>query len=193
MEYTRLGRTGLEVSRICLGAMGFGDPDRWIHPWVLEEDESRPVIKHALDAGITFFDTANVYSLGRSEEILGKALVDYARRDEIVLATKVHGRMHDGPNGAGLSAKAIHAQIDASLRRLGTDYIDLYIIHRWDYDTPIEETMRALDDAVRAGKVRYLGASAMFAWQFLTAQNVAEANGWTKFISMQNHLNLIYR
>ena len=193
MEYVKLGRTGLEVSRLCLGAMGFGDPDRWIHPWVLEEDDSRPVIKHALDAGINFFDTANVYSIGRSEEILGKALVDHARREEIVLATKVHGTMHEGPNGAGLSRKAILTEIDNSLERLGTDYIDLYIIHRWDYSTPIEETMRALDDVVRAGKVRYIGASAMFAWQFLQAQHVAEVNGWTKFVSMQNHYNLLYR
>lgn len=193
MEYVKLGRTGLEVSRLCLGAMGFGDPTRWIHPWVLEEDDSRPVIEHALDAGINFFDTANVYSIGRSEEILGKALVDYARREEIVLATKVHGTMHEGPNGAGLSRKAILSEVDNSLERLGTDYIDLYIIHRWDYSTPIEETMRALDDVVRAGKVRYIGASAMFAWQFLQAQHVAETNGWTKFISMQNHYNLLYR
>ena len=138
MEYVKLGRTGLDVSRLCLGAMGFGDPTRWIHPWVLEESDSRPVIKHALDAGINFFDTANVYSIGRSEEILGRALVDYARREEIVLATKVHGRMHEGPNGAGLSRKAILAEVEASLERLGTDYIDLYIIHRWDYSVPIE-------------------------------------------------------
>ena len=193
MEYVKLGRTVLDVSRLCLGAMGFGDPTRWIHPWVLEESDSRPVIKHALDAGINFFDTANVYSIGRSEEILGRALVDYARREEIVLATKVHGRMHEGPNGAGLSRKAILAEVEASLERLGTDYIDLYIVHRWDYSVPIEETMRALDDVVRSGKVRYLGASAMFAWQFLQAQHVAEVNGWTKFISMQNHYNLLYR
>jgi 1-deoxyxylulose-5-phosphate synthase len=193
MEYVKLGSTGLDVSRLCLGAMGFGDPERWIHGWVLDEDASRPVIKHALDAGITFFDTANVYSLGRSEEILGKALVDYARREEIVLATKVHGRMHEGPNGGGLSRKAILAEVENSLRRLGTDYIDLYLIHRWDYSVPIEETMRALDDVVRSGKVRYLGASAMFSWQFLQAQHVAEVNGWTKFVSMQNHYNLLYR
>ncbi|MGP9745431.1 aldo/keto reductase [Brachybacterium sp. AOP29-B2-41] len=193
MEYVKLGSTGLDVSRLCLGAMGFGDPERWIHQWVLEEDAARPVIRHALDVGINFFDTANVYSIGRSEEILGKALVDFAKRDEIVLATKVHGRMHDGPNGAGLSRKAILAEVEASLRRLGTDYIDLYIIHRWDYTVPIEETMRALDDVVRSGKVRYIGASAMFSWQFLQAQHVAEVNGWTKFISMQNHYNLLYR
>ncbi|WP_422116283.1 aldo/keto reductase [Brachybacterium sp. UNK5269] len=193
MEYAKLGSTGLDVSRLCLGAMGFGDRERWIHQWVLDEDASRPVIKHALDAGITFFDTANVYSIGRSEEILGKALVDYAPRDEIVLATKVHGRMHEGPNGAGLSRKAILSEVEHSLCRLGTDYIDLYIIHRWDYEVPIEETMRALDDVVRSGKVRYIGASAMFAWQFLRAQHVAEVNGWTKFVSMQNHYNLLYR
>lgn len=193
MEYVKLGSTGLDVSRLCLGAMGFGDPERWIHPWVLEEEAARPVIKHALDAGINFFDTANVYSIGRSEEILGKALVDFAIRDEIVLATKVNGRMHEGPNGQGLSRKAILSEVDKSLERLGTDYIDLYIIHRWDYTVPIEETMRALDDVVRSGKVRHIGASAMFAWQFLQAQHVAEVNGWTKFISMQNHYNLLYR
>ncbi|MGP5304391.1 aldo/keto reductase [Brachybacterium alimentarium] len=193
MDYVKLGSTGLDVSRLCLGTMGFGDPERWIHSWVLEEDAARPVIKHALDAGINFFDTANVYSIGRSEEIVGKALVDYAKRDEIVLATKVHGRMHEGPNGAGLSRKAILAEVDKSLERLGTDYIDLYIIHRWDYTVPIEETMRALNDVVRSGKVRYIGASAMFAWQFLQAQHVAEVNGWTTFISMQNHYNLLYR
>ena len=193
MDYVKLGNTGLDVSRLCLGTMGFGDPERWIHPWVLGEDAARPVIQHALDAGINFFDTANVYSIGRSEEILGKALVDYANRDEIVLATKVNGRMHEGPNGSGLSRKAILSEVDKSLERLGTDYIDLYIIHRWDYTVPIEETMRALDDVVRSGKVRHIGASAMFAWQFLQAQHVAEVNGWTTFISMQNHYNLLYR
>lgn len=193
MEYVNLGRSGLEVSRLCLGTMGFGDPEAWIHPWVLEEDAARPVITHALDAGVTFFDTANVYSLGRSEEIVGKALVDYVRREDYVLATKVHGRMRPGPNGGGLSRKAILHEADESLRRLGTDYIDLYIIHRWDYGVPIEETMQALDDLVRAGKVRYLGASAMLAYQFLQAQHVAEVNGWTRFISMQNHYNLLYR
>ncbi|MGO3313441.1 MAG: aldo/keto reductase, partial [Brachybacterium tyrofermentans] len=193
MDYVKLGNTGLDVSRLCLGTMGFGDPERWIHPWVLGEDAARPVIQHALDAGINFFDTANVYSIGRSEEILGKALVDFANRDEIVLATKVNGRMHEGPNGQGLSRKAILSEVDKSLERLGTDYIDLYIIHRWDYTVPIEETMRALDDVVRSGKVRHIGASAMFAWQFLQAQHVAEVNGWTKFISMQNHYNLLYR
>ena len=192
MEYVKLGRTGLDVSRLCVGGMGFGDP-AWMHKWVLEEDAARPVIRKAVESGINFFDTANVYSLGRSEEILGKALHDFVKRDEIVLATKVHGRMHDGPNGQGLSRKAIMAELDDSLRRLGTDYVDLYIIHRWDYATPIEETMSALNDVVRAGKVRYLGASAMFAWQLLTALNVADANGWSRFVSMQNHYNLIYR
>lgn len=192
MEYVKLGRTGLDVSRLCVGGMGFGDP-AWMHKWVLEEDAARPVIRKAVESGINFFDTANVYSLGRSEEILGKALHDFAKRDEIVLATKVHGRMHDGPNGQGLSRKAIMAELDNSLRRLGTDYVDLYIIHRWDYATPIEETMSALNDVVRAGKVRYLGASAMFAWQLLTALNVADAHGWSRFVSMQNHYNLIYR
>lgn len=193
MEYTKLGTTGLDVSRICLGTMGFGDPSRWIHQWVLDEERSRPVIRKALDHGITFFDTANVYSIGRSEEILGKALKDMANRDEIVIATKVHGRMHEGPNGAGLSRKAIMSEIDKSLQRLQTDYVDLYIIHRWDYDTPIEETMEALNDIVRSGKARYIGASAMFAWQFQKAMHVAETHGWTRFVSMQNHLNLLYR
>jgi 1-deoxyxylulose-5-phosphate synthase len=193
MEYTQLGHTGMEVSRICLGCMGFGDAERWIHTWVLDEDNSRPIARKALDLGINFFDTANVYSLGRSEEILGRALQDFARRDEVVIATKVHGRMHDGPNGAGLSRKAILSEIDHSLRRLGTDYVDLYQIHRWDYQTPIEETMEALHDVVKAGKARYLGASAMFAWQFQKALHVAERRGWTRFVSMQDHLNLIYR
>ena len=192
MEYVKLGRTGLDVSRLCVGGMGFGDP-AWMHKWVLDEDAARPVIRKAVESGVNFFDTANVYSLGRSEEILGKALHDFVKRDEIVLATKVHGRMHDGPNGQGLSRKAIMAELDNSLRRLGTDYVDLYIIHRWDYATPIEETMSALNDVVRAGKVRYLGASAMFAWQLLTALNVADAHGWSRFVSMQNHYNLIYR
>jgi aryl-alcohol dehydrogenase-like predicted oxidoreductase len=193
MIYTKLGNSGLEVSRICLGCMGFGDADRWVHQWVLDEDCARPVIKHALDLGITFFDTANVYSIGRSEEILGRTLKDFANRDEVVIATKVHGRMHAGPNGAGLSRKAILSEIDHSLRRLGTDYVDLYIIHRWDDETPIEETMEALHDVVRAGKARYLGASAMWTWQFQRALHVAEQHNWTRFISMQDHLNLLYR
>jgi aryl-alcohol dehydrogenase-like predicted oxidoreductase len=193
MEYVKLGNTGMDVSRVCLGCMSFGDSNKWIHQWVLDEEHSRPIIKKALELGINFFDTANVYSGGTSEEILGKALKDYANRDEIVIATKVHGKMHDGPNGAGLSRKAIMSEIDKSLKRLGTDYVDLYIIHRWDYNTPIEETMEALHDLVKAGKTRYIGASAMYAWQFQKALHVAEKNGWTRFVSMQNHLNLLYR
>ncbi|MGP3778794.1 aldo/keto reductase [Halanaerobium saccharolyticum] len=193
MEYVKLGNTGLDVSQICLGCMSFGDAENWLHDWVLNEEESRPIIKKALDLGINFFDTANVYSLGRSEEILGKALNDYAKREEIVIATKVYGEMRDEPNGSGLSRKAIMTEIDKSLERLGTDYIDLYIIHRWDYGTPIEETMEALHDLKKAGKVRYIGASAMYTWQFQKAQYVAEKNGWTKFVSMQNHLNLLNR
>ncbi|MEC0372276.1 aldo/keto reductase [Paenibacillus chibensis] len=187
MEYVKLGNTGLDVSRLCLGCMGFGVAERWVHPWVQNEESSRPIIKKALELGINFFDTANVYSDGTSEEIVGRALKDYANRDEIVLATKVHFRMHDGPNGAGLSRKAIMSEIDKSLKRLGTDYVDLYQIHRWDYRTPIEETMEALHDVVKAGKARYIGASAMYAWQFLKALHVAENNGWTRFVSMQNH------
>ncbi|WP_314003701.1 aldo/keto reductase [uncultured Paenibacillus sp.] len=193
MDYVKLGNTGLDVSRLCIGCMSFGVAERWVHPWVLDEERSRPIIKKALDLGINFFDTANVYSDGTSEEIVGRALKDFANRDEIVLATKVHFRMHEGPNGAGLSRKAIMNEIDKSLKRLGTDYVDLYQIHRWDYNTPIEETMEALHDVVKAGKVRYIGASAMYAWQFLKALHVAEKNGWTRFVSMQNHLNLIYR
>ncbi len=193
MEYAKLGNTGMDVSRICLGCMGFGDAEHWTHKWVLNEQESRPVIKKALDLGINFFDTANVYSIGVSEEITGRALKEFAKRDEVVIATKVRGRMADGPNGEGLSRKAILSEIDKSLKRLQTDYVDLYQIHRWDYNTPIEETMEALHDLVRAGKVRYIGASAMFAWQFLKALHVAETHGWTRFVSMQNHLNLIYR
>jgi len=183
----------MQVSRICLGCMGFGDAAHWVHKWVLDEEASRPIIQKALELGINFFDTANVYSLGASEEILGRALKDFARRDEVVIATKVRGRMREGPNGEGLSRKAILSEIDHSLKRLGTDYVDLYIIHRWDYETPIEETMEALNDVVRAGKARYIGASAMWAWQFQKALHVAEKHGWTRFISMQDHLNLIYR
>ncbi|OMH34394.1 aldo/keto reductase [Tersicoccus sp. Bi-70] len=193
MEYTRLGATGLEVSRIALGCMSFGEPDRGNHSWSLPEDESRTLIKQAVDAGITFFDTANVYSAGSSEEIVGRALADFTDRDTVVLATKVHGRMHEGPNGAGLSRKAIMAQLDASLRRLGTDWVDLYQIHRWDPQTPVEETMEALHDVVKSGKVRYIGASSMWAWQFAKAQEVARANGWTPFVSMQDHYNLLNR
>ncbi|MDQ0914518.1 aldo/keto reductase [Paenibacillus sp. V4I5] len=193
MDYVKLGNTGLDVSRLCLGCMSFGVAERWTHPWVLNEESSRPIINKALELGINFFDTANIYSDGTSEEIVGRALKDYANRDEIVIATKVHFRMHQGPNGAGLSRKAIMSEIDKSLKRLGTDYVDLYQIHRWDYNTPIEETMEALHDVVKAGKARYIGASAMYAWQFLKALHVAEKNGWTRFVTMQNHLNLIYR
>ncbi|MBM7564816.1 aldo/keto reductase [Paenibacillus sacheonensis] len=193
MDYVKLGNTGLDVSRLCLGCMSYGVSERWTHPWVLNEENSRPMIKRALELGINFFDTANIYSVGSSEEIVGRALKDYANRDEIVIATKVHFRMEQGPNGAGLSRKAIMSEIDKSLKRLGTDYVDLYQIHRWDYGTPIEETMEALHDVVKAGKVRYIGASAMYAWQFLKALHVAERHGWTRFVSMQNHLNLIYR
>jgi len=193
MQYTRLGSTGTQVSRICLGCMSFGVPDRGSHPWTLDEERSRPVIRHALELGINFFDTANVYSDGTSEEIVGRALREFAKRDEVVIATKVHGRMRPGPNGAGLSRKAIFAEIDASLRRLGTDYVDLYQIHRWDPATPIEETLEALHDVVKAGKARYIGASSMFAWQFSKALYLAERHGWTRFATMQNHLNLLHR
>lgn len=194
MEYVKFGNTGMDVSRICLGAMGFGDAEKWTHKWVLDEEHSRPVIKKALDLGINFFDTANIYSLGESEIILGRALKDYAKRDDIVLATKVHQTMRPGrPNSGGLSRKEIMSEIDHSLARLETDHVDLYIIHRWDYNTPIEETMEALHNVVKSGKARYIGASTMYAWQFQKAQRVAEQNGWTKFVSMQNHYNMIYR
>lgn len=194
MEYVKLGNTGLDVSPICLGCMSFGTAEGWFHnQWALDEEASRLIIKRALDLGVNFFDTANVYAHGTSEEILGRALKDYANRDEVVIATKVHGKMHEGPNGSGLSRKAIMSEIDKSLLRLNTDYVDLYIIHRWDYNTPIEETMAALHDVVKSGKARYIGASAMYAWQFQKALYVAEKNGWTRFVSMQNHLNLIYR
>ncbi len=193
MEYVKFGNTGMDVSKICLGAMSFGDVGSGFHQWVLNEEDSRKMIKLALDEGINFFDTANVYSAGTSEMYLGKALKDYADRDKIVLATKVWGKMHEGPNGAGLSRKTIMSEIDKSLKRLGTDYVDLYIIHRWVKDTPIEETMEALNDVVRAGKARYIGASAMYAWQFQKAMYTAKSHGWTNFVSMQNHMNLIYR
>ncbi|TSD88397.1 aldo/keto reductase [Mycobacterium sp. KBS0706] len=193
MDTTRLGRTGLEVSRLCLGCMSYGDPQRGSHPWSLGEAESRPFLRKALDLGINFFDTANVYSAGSSEEIVGRALLEYAPRDEIVLATKVHGRMRPGPNGAGLSRKAILSEIDNSLRRLGTDHVDLYQIHRWDPATPIEETLEALHDVVKAGKARYIGASSMHAWQFAKALHLTDRHGWTRFISMQNYVNLLYR
>lgn len=193
MEYSKLGNTGLDVSKICLGCMSFGDPENWMHDWLLKEDESRMIIKKAIDLGINFFDTANIYSLGVSEEYLGRALKDFAKREEVVVATKVYGRMHDGPNGQGLSRKHILHEVDASLERLGMDYIDILYIHRWDYETPIEETMAALNDLVRAGKVHYLGASNLFAWQLQKAQHLAEKKGWTEFSVMQGHYNLVYR
>ncbi|HVZ01535.1 MAG TPA: aldo/keto reductase [Dongiaceae bacterium] len=191
MDYVRLGRTGIKVSRICLGCMTYGSKS-W-RTWVLDEDESRPFIKRALELGINFFDTANVYSLGQSEEILGRAVRDMARREELVIATKVRSDMRKDPNGKGLSRKAIMTEIDNSLRRLAMDYVDLYQIHRWDYETPIEETMEALHDVVKAGKARYIGASSMYTWQFVKANAVAREHGWTEFVSMQPQYNLIYR
>ncbi|MFL0373040.1 aldo/keto reductase [Paenibacillus amylolyticus] len=194
MNYTKLGNTGLDVSRICMGTMGLGvASERWPQKWVVDEENSRVIIKKALELGINFFDTANVYSDGMSEEFLGRAVKDFANRDEVVIATKVFFPMFSGQNSAGLSRKAIMTEVDKSLKRLGTDYIDLYQIHRWDYNTPIEETMEALHDVVKSGKARYIGASSMFTWQFQKALHVAEKNGWTKFVSMQNHLNLMYR
>ncbi|MFD3924834.1 aldo/keto reductase [Streptomyces sp. NPDC058614] len=193
MQYVKLGSTGLDVSRICLGCMSFGIPERGVHEWTLDEEASRPLIRQALEAGINFFDTANVYSDGTSEEIVGRVLADLARREEIVIATKVNGAMHEGPNARGLSRKAIMTEIDSSLRRLGTDYVDLYQIHRFDPATPVEETMEALHDVVKSGKARYIGASSMYAWQFSKAQYTARLNGWTRFVSMQNHYNLLYR
>jgi aryl-alcohol dehydrogenase (NADP+) len=191
MDYVRFGSTGLRVSRICLGAMSYGEP-AW-RPWVLPEEASRPFIKRALERGITFFDTADMYSRGRSEEVLGRALRDFATRDQVVIATKAFYPMSDDPNDRGLSRKHLMAAIDGSLRRLGTDYVDLYQIHRWDFDTPIEETLHALHDIVRAGKARYIGASSMMSWQFAKALYLADRHGWTRFVSMQNHYNLIYR
>src|SRR6202047_873108 len=193
MNYVKLGRAGLEVSRICLGCMSYGGGNQGNHAWSLGEEEARPFIKRALEAGINFFDTANRYSLGASEEILGRAIKDFARRDEVVIATKVYGRMRRGPNGHGLSRKAILHEIDASLTRLCTDYVDLYQIHRWDYETPIEETLEALHDVVKAGKARHIGASSMHAWQFCKTLYVADLHGWTRFVSMQNHYNMLYR
>lgn len=193
MDYLNLGRTGLKVSRICLGCMSYGIPERGTHPWTLNEEESRLFLSRALEMGINFFDTANVYSDGTSEEILGRAMRDFARREEVVIATKVHGRMRPDVNGSGLSRKAILTEIDASLKRLGMDYVDLYQIHRWDSETPIEETLEALHDVVKAGKARYIGASSMYAWQFCKALYLADRHGWTRFVSMQNHYNLIYR
>jgi 1-deoxyxylulose-5-phosphate synthase len=193
MDYVCLGTTGLQVSRICLGCMSYGEPSRGGHPWSLGKEAAEPFFRQALDAGINFFDTANVYSAGSSEEITGQTLLSMVSREEVVIATKVHGRMRPGPNGQGLSRKAILAEIDNSLSRLGTDYVDLYQIHRWDYDTPIEETLEALHDVVKAGKARYIGASSMYSWQFAQALCLAESNGWTRFVSMQNHYNLLYR
>jgi 1-deoxyxylulose-5-phosphate synthase len=193
MDYVNLGRSGLKVSKICLGCMSYGVGERGQHPWALNEEKSRPFIKRALELGINFFDTANVYSLGSSEEIVGRALRDFARREEIVLATKLRFKMREDANGQGLSRKSIFYEIDASLRRLGTDYVDLYQIHRWDSETPIEETLEALHDVVKAGKARYIGASTMFAWQFCKALHLADYYGWTRFVSMQNHYNLLYR
>lgn len=193
MDYVKLGTSGLEVSGIILGCMSYGDPGSGTHPWSLPEKESRAFIQQALDAGITTFDTANMYSAGSSEEIVGRALADFARRDEVIIATKVYFRMRPGPNGAGLSRAAIMTEIDNSLRRLGTDYVDLYQIHRWDPETPIEETMEALHDVVKAGKARYIGASSMAAWQFAKAQYTADLGGWTRFISMQDQYNLVQR
>jgi aryl-alcohol dehydrogenase-like predicted oxidoreductase len=193
MDYVKLGSTGLDVSRLCLGCMTFGLPGRGTHPWTLDKDAARPVMRKAIEAGINFFDTANVYSDGTSEEITGALLKEMIPRDELVLATKVCGEMRPGPNGKGLSRKAILHEVDGSLTRLGVDYIDLYQIHRLDHGTPIEEIMEALHDVVKAGKVRYIGASSMYAWQFADALHVAEKHGWTKFVSMQNHVNLINR
>jgi aryl-alcohol dehydrogenase-like predicted oxidoreductase len=193
MDNVNLGGTGLKVSRLCLGCMTYGVPDRGNHPWTLDEERSRPLIQRALELGINFFDTANSYSDGTSEEIVGRALKDFARRDEVVIATKVYFPMRRSPNAGGLSRKAIMTEIDNSLRRLGTDYVDLYQIHRWDYDTPIEETLEALHDVVKAGKARYIGASSMFAWQFAKALYTADRHGWTRFVSMQNHYNLLHR
>jgi aryl-alcohol dehydrogenase-like predicted oxidoreductase len=193
MDYVRLGQTGLKVSCVCLGCMTYGVPERGAHTWTLDEEKSRPFIKRALELGVNFFDTANAYSDGTSEEIVGRALRDFARREEVVIATKVFYPMREGPNARGLSRKSIMIEIDDSLRRLGTDYVDLYQIHRWDKHTPVEETLAALHDVIKAGKARYIGASSMYAWQFSKAQYVARLNGWTQFASMQNHYNLLYR
>ena len=193
MEYVRLGNSGLKVSRLCLGCMSYGVPERGAHPWTLTEEQSRPFISRALELGINFFDTSNSYSDGTSEEIVGRALRDIAKRDEVVIATKVFFPMRKDANARGLSRKAILREIDASLTRLGTDFVDLYQIHRWDYSTPIEETLEALHDVVKSGKARYLGASSMYAWQFCKALYLADRHGWTRFVSMQNHYNLLYR
>jgi aryl-alcohol dehydrogenase (NADP+) len=193
VDYVRLGKTGLQVSRICLGCMSYGEPGSGAHPWSLDEKASAPFFRQALDAGINFFDTANVYSAGTSEEITGRALLGLTARENVVIATKLHGRMRRGPNGEGLSRKEVMHEVDQSLRRLGTDYIDLYQIHRFDASTPLEETLEALHDVVRAGKALYIGASSMYAWQFSKALYLADLHGWTRFVSMQNHYNLLYR
>jgi aryl-alcohol dehydrogenase-like predicted oxidoreductase len=193
MDYVRLGNTGLMVSPLCLGCMSFGDASKGWHKWIMDEEESRPVIRKAIEAGINFFDTANIYAAGTSEEVTGRALKEFARRDEIVIATKAHGMFGKGPNQRGLSRKALFQAIDDSLTRLGTDYVDLYQIHRWDYETPIEETLEALNDIVRAGKARYIGCSSVHARQFLNALHISRANGWAQFVSMQNYVCLIYR
>lgn len=193
MKMVKLGRSGLEVSALCLGCMTYARPEKSGYAWTLDERQSRPFIQKALELGINFFDTANAYAKGDSEEILGRALRDFARREDVVITSKVFNPMRQGPNSKGLSRKSIMTEIDASLQRLGTDYIDLYQVHRWDYDTPLEETLEALHDLVKMGKVRYLGASSMYAWQFCTALHVAREHGWTPFIAMQNHLNLLYR
>jgi len=193
MEYTRLGRSGLKVSRVCLGCMSYADPAKGSHPWILDEERAQPFFRQAIELGINFFDTANAYNGGTSEEVLGRAIKRYARRDEVVIGTKVFNKMREDANGGGLSRKAIMTEIDASLMRLGTDYVDLYQIHRLDPQTPMEETLEALHDVVKAGKALYIGASSMFAWQFSKALQMAERHGWTRFVSMQNHLNLLYR
>jgi len=193
MEYTRLGRSGLTVSRIGLGCMSYGAAATGLHRWTLDEEAAAPFFRQAVELGVTFWDTANVYQGGTSEEFVGRAITNYSRREDIVLATKVHGRMHDGPGGSGLSRKAILEQLDGSLRRLGTDYIDVYYIHRFDEHVPVEETMEALHDVVKAGKVRYLGASSMWAWQFAKMQHAAELNHWTKFVAMEDQYNVLKR
>jgi aryl-alcohol dehydrogenase-like predicted oxidoreductase len=193
MEYVNLGHTGLKVSRICLGCMSYASGKGGRLAWMLDEETSLPFFRQAFEAGFNFLDTANVYSSGASEEVTGRAIKEFARREEVVLATKVHGKMRDDPNGRGLSRKGIMHEIDASLTRLGTDYVDLYQIHRWDGETPIEETLEALHDVVKAGKARYIGASSMWAWQFMKALAIQRANGWSRFVSMQDHYNLLYR
>ncbi|MET7765727.1 aldo/keto reductase [Streptomyces sp. NPDC005393] len=193
MQYVRLGSSGLKVSQLVLGCMSYGEPGFGTHPWSLPEEECLPFIAQALDLGINFFDTANIYSLGTSEEFLGRAVKKLTRREDVVIATKVYEKLTDNPLSGGLSRSSIMRELDVSLRRLDTDYVDLYIVHRWDYETPVEETMEALHDVVRAGKVRYIGASSMYTWQFVKAQYVADLHGWTRFVSMQNHYNLINR